>query len=66
MGDTVLCVCGGVNHKKRISGSSCEAEIKAIDNDAKAVQFLRHLSKQLGLVDRESPIPVLNYITKDQ
>ena len=37
-----------------------EADIKAMDDGAKAVQFLRHIVQQLGLADGEAPIPVLN------
>ena len=49
-----------VIREKRISGSSCEAEIKAMDEGTKGLQFLRHLMIELGLRDAEQPIPVLN------
>ena len=50
----------GVNREKRTSGSSCKAEIKAMDEGTKSIQFLRHLMTQLGLIDTNYPIPVLN------
>ena len=57
MGGAIL---WGVLKEKRASGSSCEAEIKAMDNGVKDVQFMRHLTEQLGLRDSSDPIPVLN------
>eukprot|EP00531_Pseudo-nitzschia_arenysensis_P008906 CAMPEP_0116127296 /NCGR_PEP_ID=MMETSP0329-20121206/6769_1 /TAXON_ID=697910 /ORGANISM="Pseudo-nitzschia arenysensis, Strain B593" /LENGTH=2217 /DNA_ID=CAMNT_0003621395 /DNA_START=65 /DNA_END=6718 /DNA_ORIENTATION=- len=50
----------GVEREKRTSGSSCEAEIKAMDEGTKAIQFMRHLCTQLGLRDATAPVPLLN------
>ena len=36
------------------------AEIKSIDDGICAIQYLRHLFKQLGLPDIEYPIPLMN------
>ena len=49
-----------VIREKRISASSCEAEIKAMDEGTKGLQRLRHLMIEMGLRDTEQPIPVLN------
>ena len=49
-----------VIREKRISGSSCEAEIKAMDEGTKGVQFIRHLMMELGLLDANQAIPILN------
>ena len=46
--------------EKYISGSSYEAEIKAMDEGTKGLQFLRHLMIESGLRDAEQPMPVLN------
>ena len=53
-------ICWGVYRQKRLSGSSCIAEIKAIHEGVKEIQFLRHLMRQLGLSDVNNPTPVLN------
>ena len=50
----------GVKREKRGSRSSCMAEIKAIDDGIKGIQYLRHLMRQLGLTDVDVPTPVLN------
>jgi hypothetical protein len=57
MGGAIL---WGVHREKRISGSSCEAEIKAMDDGTKAIQFLRHLIKQLRLKEATDATPLLN------
>ena len=36
------------------------AEIKAIDEAIKSIQYLRHLIRELGLPDIDCPTPVLN------
>ena len=51
---------GGVKREKRGSRSSCMAEIKAIDEGIKGIQYLRHLMRQLGLTDVDYPTPLLN------
>ena len=50
----------GVQREKRGSGSSCMAELKAVDEGIKGIQYLRHLMIELGLPDVEYPTPVLN------
>ena len=50
----------GVKREKRGSRSSCMAEIKAIDEGIKGIQYLRHLMRQLGLTDVDYPTPLLN------
>ena len=49
-----------VHQEKRDSRSSCMAEIKSIDAGIRAIQYLRHLMKQLGLPDVDFPIQLLN------
>ena len=49
----------GVHREGRISGSSCEAEIKAMDLGTKSIQFLRRLSDQIGLTDAAGAVPVV-------
>ena len=36
------------------------AELKAVDQGVKGIQYLRHLMKQLGLADTDLPTPILN------
>ena len=36
------------------------AELKAIDQGVKGIQYMRHLMKQLGLPDTDLPTPILN------
>ena len=50
----------GVSREKRGSRSSCIAELKAIDEGIKGIQFLRHLMQQLQLPDVQIPTPILN------
>ena len=50
----------GVNPEKRGSRSSCFAKIKLIDEGISAIQYLRHLMRQLGLPDVDLPTPLLN------
>ena len=50
----------GVTREKRGSRSSCIAELKAIDEGIKGIQFLRKLMEQLGLPDVHTPTPILN------
>ena len=49
-----------VHYKKKVSRSSCFAEIKPIDDDIRAIQYLRHLIRQLGLPDVDFPKSILN------
>ena len=53
-------VMWGVTREKRGSRSSCIAELKAIDEGIKGIQFLRKLMGQLGLPDVKFPTPILN------
>ena len=50
----------GVAREKRISGSSCEAEVKSMDEGVKAIQFLRFLMIELGIMAADHTIPLLN------
>jgi hypothetical protein len=50
----------GVLRERRASGSSCEAEIKAMDEGTKAIQYLRYLLHELGFDDADKPTPLLN------
>ena len=50
----------GVHQEKRGSRNSCMAEIKSINDGTRAIQYLRHLMKQLGLTDVDFPTPLLN------
>ena len=50
----------GVHQEKRGSRSSCFAEIESIDDGIRAIQYLRHLMRQLGLPDVDLPTPLLN------
>ena len=50
----------GVHREKRGSRSSYMAKIKSIDDGIRAIQYLRHLMKQLGLPDIEYPTPLMN------
>ena len=61
----VVARCGGpiawkVIREKRISRSSCEAEIKAMDGCTKEIQYLRHLLQDLGEADGIAPTPLYN------
>ena len=47
------------NKEKRISRSSCEAEIKATDECTKNVQWMRHLLEDLDLL-AHTPTPIYN------
>jgi hypothetical protein len=48
-------------HKeKRISRSSCEAEVKATDEGIKNVQMFRHVLSDLKLLDASLPTKVFN------
>ena len=53
-------ICWNVVREKRGSRSSCIAELKAIDASIKDIQFVRHLSNQLGLTDSSAPTPIFN------
>ncbi|MGH3053511.1 MAG: Ty1/Copia family ribonuclease HI [Gaiellaceae bacterium] len=48
------------NKEARGSRSSCEAEIKAIDECTKAVQWMRHVLTDLSLIDPSIPSCVYN------
>jgi len=50
----------GAQREKRGSRSSCMAELKAVDEGIKGIQYLRHLMKQLGLPGIDCPTPALN------
>ena len=50
----------GVIREKEISGSSCIAEIKAVDEGVKAMQHTRHLMKELEMEEGNSTTPLLN------
>ena len=49
-----------VHREKRGSSSLCMAEIKSIDDGICAIQYLRHLMKQLGLPNVDFPTMLLN------
>ena len=49
-----------MTREKRGSRSSCIAELKAIEEGIKGVQFLRLLVGLLGLTDVNTPTPILN------
>ena len=49
-----------MQREKRGSRSSCIAELKAVDEGIKGIQYLRHLIKQIGLPGIDCPTPVLN------
>ena len=49
----------GIQREKRGSRSSCIAEIKAIDQGIRGIQYLRHLMYQLGLPDITFPTPLM-------
>ena len=50
----------GVHREKRGSRSLYMAKIKSIDGGIRAIQYLRHLIKQLGLPNIEYPTPLMN------
>ena len=50
----------GVYQEKKGNRSSCMAEIKSIDDGICAIQYLRHLMKQLGLPNVDFPTLLLN------
>lgn len=45
--------------ERRMSHSSCEAEIKAMDEGCKTLEFLQHIFCELGIPDSECPVPLL-------
>ena len=49
-----------LNRERRISGSSCEAEIKAVDGGGKATEFVRHIEEELGIGTPQIPTPLFN------
>jgi hypothetical protein len=49
-----------VERERRISGSSCEAEIKAVDEATKATQYVRHLEHELSINLHDGPTPLFN------
>ena len=49
-----------LNRERRISGSSCDAEIKAVDQGTKNTQFVRFLEQELGIGDPNIPTPLWN------
>ena len=50
----------GVHQENRGSRSTCMAEIKSIDDRIHAIQYLRHLMKQLGLTNVDFLTTLLN------
>ena len=44
----------------RISSSSCEAEIKAVDEGTKGTQYVRCLEEELVIADPSIPTPLYN------
>ena len=50
----------GVHRGKQSSRSSYMAEINSIDDGIRAIQYLQHFMKQLGLPDIEYPTPLMN------
>ena len=57
MGEPLL---WGIQQEKQVSRSSYITELKSIDAGIKAIQYLCHLMKQLGLPDIAYPTPLLN------
>jgi len=53
-------VAWGLTRETRISGSSCEAEIKAVDEGTKGTQYVRYLEEELAIADPGIPTPLLN------
>jgi hypothetical protein len=53
-------IAWGVERERRISGSSCEAEIKAVDEATKATQYVRHLEHELNINLHDGPTPLFN------
>ena len=45
--------------EKRISRSSCEAEIKAMDEGCKILEFIQHLFRELKVPNGQYPAPLL-------
>jgi len=45
--------------EKRMSRSSCEAEIKAMDEGCKILEFIQHLFRELEVPDGKYPAPLL-------
>jgi len=45
--------------EKRMSRSSCEAEIKAMDEGCKILEFIQHLFRELEVPDGQYPAPLL-------
>ena len=50
----------GVFREKETSRSSCEAEIKAVDEATKSILELRHISSDLNLPEIQTPTPMYN------
>jgi hypothetical protein len=53
-------VAWGLQREKRMSGSSCEAEIKAVDEGTKITQYIRFLEDELRIGNLADPTPLLN------
>jgi len=49
-----------LDRERRISGSSCEAEIKAVDQGTKNTQYVRFLEAELGEGNASIPTPLWN------
>jgi len=52
-------VAWGLGREHRLSGSSCEAEIKSLDEGTKTTQCVRHIEAELIIAD-SSPTPIFN------
>ena len=53
-------VAWGLTREARISGSSCEAEIKAVDEGTKGTQYVRYVEEELVIADPGIPTPLHN------
>ena len=63
-GDFTLFMGGPIDwiatREKRMSHNSCEAEIKAMDEGCKILEFLQHLFREMGIPDSKYPAPLLH------
>jgi hypothetical protein len=48
-----------VVRESRMSRSSCEAEIKAMDEGCKILEFIQHILREMGIEDGKYPAPLL-------
>jgi len=49
-----------LNRESRNSGSSCEAEIKTIDEGTKSTQYVRYIEDELSIGTPDIPTPLFN------